>query len=211
MKDMNTFNEKLFEAVDQVYLNSDYLKYHKHVISDININTGDVIKEYGNDAANGLYTSSNLFTVQEESDGYLIKLKKVPSPGDIWNLSLDITIEGNNFTNSVDEVSNTFTDRESFSKENSDIGYSIKGGKDCPEGVIIRVKNGTSVKIHVDGGSTEVIPDGIKVPIDEIVYAGTPLNDRFIYGSAVKGFIGKEVIPLITALEERIKTLEGSA
>ena len=211
MKVMNTFNEKLFEVVNQVYLNSDYLKDHKHNISDININTGDVIKEYGNDAANGLYTSLNLFTVQEESDGYSIKLKKVPSSEDIWNLSLVITIECNNFTNSVDVVNKTFWSHESFSKENSDIGYSIKGGKDCPEGVIIRVKNGTSVKIHVDGGSPDVVPNDVNMPIDEIVYAGMPLNDRFIYGSAVKGFIGKEVIPLITALEERIKTLEGSA
>ena len=214
---MNTFDEKVFEVVKDVQevrklvgekpLNETFAtKEHTHRVSDIIVYSNDVITEYGNNVTSGLYLKGSLFTYQKESDGYSFKLKNVPQ-GE-WYMKIRFTIEGNNFSNFKDYVTAEIRSTESFSKENEDIGYTIKGGKDCPEGVKVTAKYGTYLDMYITEATGIELSSDVTLPFHVTAILGTPLNDRFIYGSAVKGFIGREVIPLITALEERIKALE---
>ena len=215
---MSTFDDKLFEVVKGVEEVREMVgekpltetfaaKEHTHRVSDIEIYSEDVITEYGNNVTNGLTFDGKLFTYQQESDGYSFKLKNVPQ-GE-WYMRIMFTIEGNNLTNFNDYVDAEIRSTESYSKENEDIGYTIKGGKGCAEGIKVTVKYGTYLDIYIREATGIELPSNATLPRDEIAFVGTPLNDRFIYGSAVKGFIGREVIPLITALDTRIKALES--
>ena len=215
---MSTFDNKLFEVVKGVEEVREMVgekpltetfaaKEHTHRVSDIEIYSEDVITEYGNNVTNGLSFLGNLlFTHQQESDGYSFKLKNVPQ-GE-WYMRINFTIEGNNLTNFKDSVDAEIRSTESYSKENEDIGYTIKGGKGCAEGIKVTVKYGTYLDIYIREATGIELPSNATLPRDEIAFVGTPVNSRFIYGSAVKGFIGREVIPLITALEEKITALD---
>ena len=214
---MSTFDDKLFEVVKEVadvremvgekpLTETFAAKEHTHRVSDIKIYGEDVITEYGNNVTNGLIFDGKLFTYQQESDGYSFKLKNVPQ-GE-WYMRINFTIEGNNLTNFKDSVNAEIRSTESYSKENEDIGYTIKGGKGCAEGIKVTVKYGTYLDIYIREATGIELPSNATLPRDEIAFVGTPINSRFIYGSAVKGFIGREVIPLITALEEKITALD---
>ena len=213
---MSTFDDKLFEVVKGVEEVREMVgekpltetfatKEHTHRVSDIEIYSEDVITEY---SEQGLMHNLDFFLTTEKSgSGYILKLKTVPS-GD-WSIKFDYNIKTNAFENNYhSEYSIVISKSTSTNINKEELGFSIVGGTECAEGIKITLPMGCYFEMNVEEITGIETSYSVDLPAKRYAIVGSPLNDRFIYGQAVNDYIGKKVIPLITALEEKITALD---
>ena len=221
---MNTFDDKLYDVAQRVEqikesiegengiqskiekideLDNLYAsKEHTHRISDIEIQANDVIKDYHED--NMTYEINNDIFTYDHSQR-ILKLKTVPSGS--WSMRFGFYINTNDFENDVkNEVSNQVKSNEAFNLSNEDIGYTIVGGSGCAEGLKITLPKKcflVQITIYELTGFNQTIDISKETEIRH----GDVLNTRFIYGSAVRDFIGQTIMPLINTLQSTIEKL----
>ena len=183
---------------------SGYASYsHGHTSGDIT----DKISEY-NETNKIFEVDGDIFSFN--TNPIIIQLKTVPSSE--WSMKLKFSIYTNDFENDNSEFEVLIKSTESFNKSDEIFGYSIVGGSGCVEGMKITFSQPSflcEIRILELSGFSKTI-DEISHKINKI-QLGVLLNDHLIYGSAVKQFIGKVVIPTIKALEDRVKELEDAS
>ena len=223
---MNTFDDKLYDVVQRVEqikesiegengiqskiekideLDNLYAsKEHTHRISDIQIYANDIIGGY-NEADMQLNINNDIFTY--DSSQRILKLKTVPSGN--WSIRFTFYIFTNDFKNNVkNENLNQVKSNESFDLSNDDIGYTMVGGSGCAEGLKITLPK-KSCLVRITIFELTGFNQTIDITKETEIRHGDVLDARFIYGSAVRDFIGQTIMPLINTLQSTIEDLES--
>ena len=173
---------------------------HKHRITEINVFSGDIIDDYNETNSIGDF-DMDIF----DYENGVFKLKEVPSSE--WSIKFYTKFITNEYQNNEASDYVEISSTKEYTMTNETVGYSIVGGLGCPEGLKVTFPKapcyGHLNIMEFNGFSKTIDELRVKVPYMRI---GSVLDDRFINGNGVKGFIGNKVGMLIDEKADKVHT-----